>query len=554
MVARGLGIDTSGAEQVAVAGGDRAWAARGRARSGRRTLLIVDEAQALQTESLEELRMLSNFQAGGMRCCRSSCSASPSSALTLHGSDRLEQLRQRVIAMHHLDPMDAEEVEPYLLHRLSLRRLAGQPRFTHDALGGALSRVGRRAAPAEPARRPRAAVRRDRAARYVRRDRAGGGDRRSRQRCPGTRRTRSQPCLGRAARAARHRTDADGHADAAEPVEARPLRAETVVETPAPVAEAPLDRRIAELEARFEEQDAALRRVLTLLVDWVESGDSDRRPRSVEPARTRRPEPHGGNGLSVDVEDWFQVGAFESVIAKADWDGLEQRVECNTERCSACSARAGCKATFFTLGWVAKRYPALIRRIAEAGHEVASHGWDHERVFTMDRRSSFAPIWRERGRRWRMRAGQKVTGYRAPSFSIDHADALGARRCWPRRAIVIRRASRRSGTIIMAGPMRRAAPIARSAGAELIELPITLASVRGASEITTGGGFFRLLPGGDHRYARAHAPMRRGTPGGLLFPSLGSRSRPAARRQCAAQVEAAALQPARARWRASCEG
>ena len=89
------------------------------------------------------------------------------------------------------------------------------------------------------------------------------------------------------------------------------------------------------------------------------------------------------NGMSVDVEDWFQVGAFEKVIDKADWDTLQPRVEANTDAVLALFAERDTKATFFTLGWVAHRYPALIRRIVDAGHEIASHGWDHQRVFTM---------------------------------------------------------------------------------------------------------------------------------------------------------------------------
>src|SRR5690349_14232929 len=90
------------------------------------------------------------------------------------------------------------------------------------------------------------------------------------------------------------------------------------------------------------------------------------------------------NALSVDVEDWFQVGAFENVIARDSWESLPRRVEANTDNVLALFDEAGVKATFFTLGWVAERHPALIRRIADAGHELASHGWDHRRVFTMD--------------------------------------------------------------------------------------------------------------------------------------------------------------------------
>ena len=124
------------------------------------------------------------------------------------------------------------------------------------------------------------------------------------------------------------------------------------------------------------------------------------------------------NGLSVDVEDWFQVGAFERVIDKADWDSLPRRVEANTDRVLALFADAGVTGTFFTLGWVAHRHPALIRRLAAAGHEIASHGWDHQRVFTMDAATFRADLVRARDA-LEQAGGQAVTGYRAPSFSID---------------------------------------------------------------------------------------------------------------------------------------
>ena len=92
------------------------------------------------------------------------------------------------------------------------------------------------------------------------------------------------------------------------------------------------------------------------------------------------------NGLSVDVEDWFQVGAFEDVIARGEWDAIKTRVEDNVYRVIDLFAEADVSATFFTLGWVAKRHPNMIRRIADAGHELASHGYDHARVFTFTRR------------------------------------------------------------------------------------------------------------------------------------------------------------------------
>jgi len=124
------------------------------------------------------------------------------------------------------------------------------------------------------------------------------------------------------------------------------------------------------------------------------------------------------NALSVDVEDWFQVGAFETTIDKTSWDSRIHRVERNTDAVLALFDQAGVRATFFTLGWVAARYPALIRRISDAGHEVASHGWDHERVFRMTPQQFAEDLARTRAA-IEDASGQAVTGYRAPSFSID---------------------------------------------------------------------------------------------------------------------------------------
>ena len=124
------------------------------------------------------------------------------------------------------------------------------------------------------------------------------------------------------------------------------------------------------------------------------------------------------NALSVDVEDWFQVGAFEGVIRRDQWDGLEQRVERNAGAVLDLFAEAGVKATFFTLGWVAARHPALIRRAAAEGHEIASHGWDHQRVFNLGEEGFRADL-RRAHEAIAAAAGIEPKGYRAPSFSID---------------------------------------------------------------------------------------------------------------------------------------
>ena len=198
------------------------------------------------------------------------------------------------------------------------------------------------------------------------------------------------------------------------------------------------------------------------------------------------------NALSVDVEDWFQVGAFEHTIRREDWDRLEHRVEGNTDRVLALFERGGVKATFFTLGWVAERYPALIRRIAEAGHEVASHGWDHQRVFNMGPEQFRADLATAR-KALEDASGTKVTGYRAPSFSIDR------RTPWAHEVLAEEGYAYSSSVAPVKHDHYGWHDAPRGAfwpvpGADLVEIPITLASFLGR-EVTTGGGFFRLLPG-----------------------------------------------------------
>ena len=206
------------------------------------------------------------------------------------------------------------------------------------------------------------------------------------------------------------------------------------------------------------------------------------------------------NAMSVDVEDWFQVGAFEGVIDKADWPGLESRVERNTDAVLALFAETGTKATFFTLGWVAARNAALIRRIVDAGHEIASHGWDHQRVFTMNADAFRADLQAARTA-IEDAAGVAVTGYRAPSFSIDQ------RTPWAHSVLAESGYAYSSSVAPIAhdhygwpdAPRRAYRPLA---DARLIELPITIARIAGR-EMTTGGGFFRLFPGAiTHRAVR----------------------------------------------------
>ena len=205
------------------------------------------------------------------------------------------------------------------------------------------------------------------------------------------------------------------------------------------------------------------------------------------------------NALSVDVEDWFQVGAFEKVIARDAWETIPGRVEANTERVLDLFEQAGVKATFFTLGWVAARHPAIIRRAAEAGHEIASHGWDHQRVFTMDEKGFRADLDKAH-KAIEDASGHSPAGYRAPSFSID------ARTPWAHRVLA------EKGYVYSSSvaPIRhdhygwRDSP--RFAwrpveGSNLIELPVTTVNVAGRRFAAGGGGFFRILPYGFSNWA-----------------------------------------------------
>lgn len=133
MVARGMGVDAVGLTKAELLSAIERGLHR-MARDGKRTLLIVDEAQSLPVESLEELRMLSNFQAGGYPLLQIFLLGQPEFRLLLQASDGLEQLRQRVIAMHHLEPMGVEELEAYLIHRLSVVGWRGNPRFSPEAV------------------------------------------------------------------------------------------------------------------------------------------------------------------------------------------------------------------------------------------------------------------------------------------------------------------------------------------------------------------------------------------------------------------------------------
>jgi polysaccharide deacetylase family protein (PEP-CTERM system associated) len=221
------------------------------------------------------------------------------------------------------------------------------------------------------------------------------------------------------------------------------------------------------------------------------------------------------NGLSIDVEDWFQVGAFEEVIGRGDWDGLTDRVERNVDAILEMLDQAEVKATFFALGWVAKRHGTLMRRIAESGHELASHGWDHARVYTLDR-AKFAEDIRRARQEIEDASGFAVTGYRAPSFSIDH------RTPWAYLELVEQGYSYSSSVAPIAhdhygwpeAPRFAFQPLP---WANLVEIPVTTAIFAGRRLAAGGGGFFRMLPYAFSRWAIRQVNQREGRPAIFYF-------------------------------------
>lgn len=221
------------------------------------------------------------------------------------------------------------------------------------------------------------------------------------------------------------------------------------------------------------------------------------------------------NALSVDVEDWFQVGAFERTIRREDWAGLAHRVERNTDAVLAMLDETNVTATFFTLGWVAERYPALMRRIVEAGHELASHGYDHARVFTFTPEQFRADLRKARAL-LEDAGGEAVRGYRAPSFSID------ARTPWAHEMLAEEGYLYSSSVAPVRhdhygwaeSPRFAWRPVA---GSPLVELPVTTARLAGRTVAAGGGGFFRLLPYGFSRWAIRQVNGQEGRPAIIYF-------------------------------------
>ncbi|HEY4077880.1 MAG TPA: XrtA system polysaccharide deacetylase [Rhizomicrobium sp.] len=207
------------------------------------------------------------------------------------------------------------------------------------------------------------------------------------------------------------------------------------------------------------------------------------------------------NALSVDVEDYYQVQALSSVCARPDWDKYESRVERNTDLILDVLAQSGAKATFFTLGWIAQRHPDLIRRIADAGHEVACHGLCHARVDSQTAEEFRTDI-RTAKKILEDVAGQVVNGYRAATFSVGPHTPWA----WP---VLEEEGFLYSSSVypvvrdLYGFPDAPRTPY-RPVGTErLLEIPIATVRLMGRNWPGGGGGYFRLLPYGVSRAAIA---------------------------------------------------
>jgi len=196
------------------------------------------------------------------------------------------------------------------------------------------------------------------------------------------------------------------------------------------------------------------------------------------------------NALTVDVEDYFQVSAFAPYIARSDWERRECRVERNVERILQMLQAHDAQATFFTLGWVAERYPQLVRAIVAQGHELASHGYGHQRASELGRAEFLHDIRRAKQLLEDV-GGVAVRGYRAPSFSIGGGN-LWAFDC-------LAEAGYRYSSSIY--PIRHdhygmpeAPRFAHEVGGGVIEIPVTTLRLMNRNLPSSGGGYFRLLP------------------------------------------------------------
>ncbi|MFA7554741.1 MAG: XrtA system polysaccharide deacetylase [Spongiibacteraceae bacterium] len=196
------------------------------------------------------------------------------------------------------------------------------------------------------------------------------------------------------------------------------------------------------------------------------------------------------NAMTIDVEDYFQVSAFEHAIDPADWDSIACRVEANIDRLLQMFAEHNAKATFFTLGYIAQRYPQLIKRIVEQGHELASHGFMHKRA-TDQSQSEFQQDIGSAKKLLEDLTGQSVVGYRAPSFSFNEQNP------WVYDALAAE-GYQYSSSVYPVKHDHYGIPDAPrfkyKTDSGVDEIPLSTLPIMGKNIPISGGGFFRLYP------------------------------------------------------------
>ena len=200
------------------------------------------------------------------------------------------------------------------------------------------------------------------------------------------------------------------------------------------------------------------------------------------------------NAFTVDVEDYFQVSALAPAIARDSWSDREYRVEANTERVLAALADHGVHGTFFVLGWIAEKSPALVRRIAAAGHEIASHGYSHELIYSQSP-SEFRTETAVSKNRLEDIVGARVTGYRAASFSITE------RSLWALDVLIDLGFEYDSSVFPIRhdrygipDASRDPGPLTAPSGRTIVEFPMAAADYFGVQLPVSGGGYFRIFP------------------------------------------------------------
>jgi polysaccharide deacetylase family protein (PEP-CTERM system associated) len=196
------------------------------------------------------------------------------------------------------------------------------------------------------------------------------------------------------------------------------------------------------------------------------------------------------NAMTVDVEDFFHVSAFESVISPSQWNDYQPRVDTNTRRLLDLFAKKGIKSTFFVLGWVAERYPDLIKEIHNQGHEVASHGYAHRRVTLLSRNEFLQDVKRSKDHLEDL-LGEQIIGYRAPSFSIGYSNE------WAFEVLAELGFKYSSSTYPVNHDLYGTPDWPRFAynrPENILEIPIPTLRIMGKQIPIGGGGYFRLYP------------------------------------------------------------